>query len=415
MRKTEGRKQRAGQSKAGSRWVLSALFLAFAGCGSSDDRDNSAPSGPPPVDASTMNGKILWGYQGWFSRPADNLQWRAWGNWTSDDTATPESIAFDMWPDNSELDPDELAPTSFVGADGKPMSLYSNYPKKTTMRHFQWMQDYGIDGVFLQRFLQVIIAPQGLALRDQVTSNSMAGAEEYGRVIAVMYDLGGIGIGEVLSVVQKDWPHLVDDLQVTQSSRYLRHKGKPVVAFWGYPDAWDAQSKPAAVQDAKNVIHYLKNNPDPKYRATVMLGLTTTTWQLDDPDWRSVIDMADVVNPWPLGAYNGIAGADEYKKIVASDAAQAKAQGIDYMPVGLGRRELGPSPHAPGSCYHLPIASSFLAVAYACRCISRWHRDRRISCALRVTGRSSAEGAGRRARRSLLDSSRSRGRSWARA
>ena len=33
--------------------------------------------------------------------------------------------------------------------------------------------------------------------------------------------------------IKKDWKHLVNDLGITKSSRYLKHNGRPLVAIWG--------------------------------------------------------------------------------------------------------------------------------------------------------------------------------------
>src|SRR6516225_8351543 len=54
------------------------------------------------VDASTLDGKVLCGYQGWFNTPGDgtNFGFGHWGNGLE----RPDGGRFvvDMWPDTSE-------------------------------------------------------------------------------------------------------------------------------------------------------------------------------------------------------------------------------------------------------------------------------------------------------------------------
>ena len=95
------------------------------------------------------------GYQGWFACPDDGSAVNGWVHWFQAETRNPSTanVTIDFWPDTSELDADELCPTPFTRPDGGPVYLYSNYNAKTVARHFEWMKEYGIHGVFLQRFL----------------------------------------------------------------------------------------------------------------------------------------------------------------------------------------------------------------------------------------------------------------------
>ena len=90
------------------------------------------------------------GYQGWFLAEGDGLGmgFVHWGGVDGD----PPRATVDMWPDVSELDPDERFPTNFRHADGSRAEVFSSIHPKTVDRHFAWMKEYGIDGVFVQRF-----------------------------------------------------------------------------------------------------------------------------------------------------------------------------------------------------------------------------------------------------------------------
>ena len=104
------------------------------------------------VDASTLNDKIMAGYQGWFAASGDGSGY-GWIHWSRGAVPGPDNITFDMWPDMREYDEDEFFNTNFVYSDLSNAGLYSAYTPKTVDRHVKWMKDYGIDGVFVQRFI----------------------------------------------------------------------------------------------------------------------------------------------------------------------------------------------------------------------------------------------------------------------
>jgi len=101
----------------------------------------------PGVDTTTLESKIMCGYQGWFAAEGDGAN-RGWFHYAErHEILKPGHCTFDLWPDMSELDDDEKFATPFRHKDGSTAYLYSPYRRKTTMRHFKWMRDYGIDGV----------------------------------------------------------------------------------------------------------------------------------------------------------------------------------------------------------------------------------------------------------------------------
>src|SRR5579862_4740220 len=89
------------------------------------------------VDSSTLTGKVMSGYQGWFTTPGDGSD-RGWRHYSSRGQFKPGSCNIDLWPDMSELDDDEKYPTPFRHKDGAVATVFSSHHPKTVLRHFRW-------------------------------------------------------------------------------------------------------------------------------------------------------------------------------------------------------------------------------------------------------------------------------------
>ena len=143
------------------------------------------------------------------------------------------TLRVDMWPDVSDLPPDELCDTPLTLPSGARAQLYSAYNPRTVDRHFRWMQEYALAGAFLQRFTLGLRDPPVSTFRDTVARNVRSAAEANGRVFAIMYDISGHPRDTVVADIEHDWVHLVDALQLTRSPQYLHHRGRPLVAIGG--------------------------------------------------------------------------------------------------------------------------------------------------------------------------------------
>jgi hypothetical protein len=141
----------------------------------------------------TLDGKVLCGYQGWFNTPCDSEPFD-FGHWGRGLGETNGRFVVDMWPDVSEYDPEDLcAVPGLKMPDGSPARLYSAYRKGPVLLHCKWMRQYGIDGVFVSRFVGETTDPARFRHINTVLANIREGCHREGRVWAMMLDLiGGI-------------------------------------------------------------------------------------------------------------------------------------------------------------------------------------------------------------------------------
>jgi hypothetical protein len=306
-----------------------------AGPEAGPDGAAGTPAFPAVVDATSLERKMLFGYQGWFLGPGDGSPVNGWTHWFRDDAPTAANLTIDLWPDTSELGADELLATDLAYADGSVARLYSAFEAKTVARHFAWMKQTGIDGITLQRFVSEVQDPRFFAARNQVARNVQAGAEAEGRVFAIEYDVTGVDEAHLVAWLEADWKYLVDTLKVTASPRYLEDGGKPVLYLWGLGFA----DRPGTPGDAATLIDWLTTSAEPQYRVTLVGGVPAHWRTLDgdakpDAAWAPVYRSFDVLSPWTVGRFSDDAGADAYRvSALAPDLAAAKAAGQRYMPV----------------------------------------------------------------------------------
>ena len=292
----------------------------------------------------SYKGLIMAGYQGWFNVPSS-------GTMYPDET----QVRLDMWPDVSEYE--QTYPTGLKHADGSTARFFNSSDKSTIDLHFKWMREYGLDGVFMQRFFSRTLTEQSRRNSAAMLENAMNAASVNNRAIAVMYDLSGLrprvqgsrqgapqgqrnsNIGFDCSSLIDDWKFLVDQVKVTNQSgakTYLYHNGKPVVAIWGvgFPD------RPYDIRDIglERLIDFLHN--DPVYGGcAVMLGVPTFWRDLNadcvhDPYLHELIRMADIVLPWMVQRFSPLIhnDMDRYRDVIIDDLKWCRNAGIDYVP-----------------------------------------------------------------------------------
>ena len=205
-----------------------------------------------------------------------------------------------------------------------------------------------IAGVFLQRFTVRLDDKSVLGFRDGVAGNVRAASEAHGRVFAIMYDISGHSRETVVEAVERDWVHLVDTLRITDSPQYLRHHGRPVLAIWGL----GFRDRAPTPEQAAELIDFFKNNPEPRYRVTLLGGIPAR-WRTLSRDsqteeaWTEVYRSFDILSPWTVGRFRDDESIDRfYREEVAPDLMETNRLGLEYMPVvfpGFSWHNMNPS------------------------------------------------------------------------
>lgn len=272
-----------------------------------------------------LAGKVLCGYQGWFTTPGDGTG-IDWFHYANRGKFEPGHSNVEYWPDTRELGADEKIPTAFKHKDGSTAYVYSAANATTVKRHFRWMKDYGIDGVFVQRFGSDLRGAQMHEFRDKVLQSCREGAESNGRLFAVMYDLSGLNEGETASI-REDWMKIRG---LVKSPQYLRDHGKPVVAVWG---VGFNDRRRYTLKECEALVDFLQ-----KDGAEVMLGVPTY-WREGNrdslPDIQSTVAKADIISPWAVGRFGDDEGVRNYGETVKADIAWCDSKGKQYMPVAF--------------------------------------------------------------------------------
>jgi hypothetical protein len=285
----------------------------------------------------TYEGRVMCGYQGWFRAEGDDSG-EGWVHYGTRGQFGPANLHVDLWPDVSEYP--TTYPTAFTNAAGATLRVFSSWDTSTVDLHFRWQQEYGIDGVFMQRFFGVTRSENSRRKGRVILGHALEASKKYGRAIAVMYDLSGLkASGEDCSSIIQDWKELVDQLKITSqgtNQTYLYHRGKPLVTIWGlgFPD------RPYNIHNIgiEKLIDFLKN--DPEYGGcSVMLGVPAyfrdlKVDTLPDPFLQQIMASADVIMPWMVGRFTPLLHNEmaRYATQVKADLAWCRDRKLDYAP-----------------------------------------------------------------------------------
>ena len=286
-------------------------------------RSNVKAQNQDSVLFQSLDGLVMAGYQGWFNAEDDGAG-LGWKHYAKNGEFRPGRCSVEMWPDVSEYA--KTYPTEFRFADGSTARVFSSRDRSTTFLHFRWMQEYGIDGVFMQRFVTTLRSEKGRDNYDIILSNAVKAAEKYGSAICLIYDLSGTDT-EHMGLLAEDWKRI--GRKLTESPNYLRHNGKPLVAVWG---VGFNDNRKYGYDDIEEIIRVLKSSG-----CSILLGVpafwrTLSMDALPDRRLHSLLEQADVIHPWFVGRYNN----DSYgriQEVIRQDLEWCRAHGKDYIPV----------------------------------------------------------------------------------
>ena len=298
------------------------------------------------TEDTSILGKVLTGYQGWFNSDSDGsgLDWKHYK--TASGAFEPGEVTIDFWPDMSEADADEKYETAFTKIDGSAATVFSSANTKTVNRHFKWMDDYGIDGVFFQQFASNLKSNSVPAKTNdkKVLDNIITAAKaNNNRLVSVMFDLSGANAtGTMVADIKAYWQLLVDDygLNDNTNKHLVTYNQKPVVAIWG---VGFSREDNYTLDDVQALINYFKN--DPNYGGcSVLLGVPRS-WRTPGtgdaasnsgggPTLHEVIKSADIVHPWTVGRYTNVTSVNNHKDdYIIADKAWCDNENLLYMPV----------------------------------------------------------------------------------
>ncbi|PRD48881.1 glycoside hydrolase family 71/99-like protein [Sphingobacterium haloxyli] len=331
---------------------LFAFFLLFVSCSKGSDGPVDNGDGDPVNEEkrekvvydetglayTSYTGLVMAGYQGWFNTPDDGAN-RGWTHYTKGGcTFGPGCVGVDFWPDVTEYT--KLYDSPFRFEDGSIAQLPSSYDYETVDLHFKWMKEYGIDGVYLQRFISQLRNPGAKNQVDKVFEHVLKAANKYGRAVSLMYDLSGLsdrtGIEADLEMIVEDWESLQEKHDLfnhVKNPSYLRHNGQPLLALWGI----GFRDRRYSTANIKDLINRLQGEGTKKY--SLLLGVPYHWRELrgdaeNNVHFHTLIkEEADVIMPWAVNRYNSGSYNTVATPVLKPDITWCDQHNIDYAPL----------------------------------------------------------------------------------
>lgn len=313
--------------------ILLALFALASSCSKKGgNKETPEPEKPgngvdlTPSAVGDVVGKIIVGYQGWFTAIGDgspiNLFWH-WSN-TWEQPPSPTNTAIYSWPDVRDYT--TTFKTDYPNLNnGSEARVFSSFTDQTVDVQFKWMKDYGIDGAALQRF-----NPSGLEgpVRDAMAAKVKTAAEKNGVKFYIMYDVSGWT--NMQTEMKADWTNKMS--AYTASPAYAMQNGKPVVCIWGF--GFNDANHPWSADVCIDVINWFKS------KNCYVIGGVPTHWREQNSDSRpnfiSAYKALDMISPWMVGRIGNANESDGFfANVNKADQAFCSGNGIDYQPCVL--------------------------------------------------------------------------------
>ncbi len=317
--------------------IILSILLSVNSCKKQEDTPPVEEKPQPVVYDETgclytaYEGLVMAGYQGWFTAEGDGAD-RGWHHYEKSGKFEPGMNTIDFWPDVREYV--KTYKTSFKYPDGSDAYVYSPYDEESVDLHFKWMKEYGIDGVFMQRFVSEIKSAKGKNHFNKVLANALKAAKKYNRAICVMYDLSGCTSTDMQTLIN-DWAELQTLFSLfnnIENPTYLRQNKRPLVVLWG---VGFNDGRKYTLTDIKSTMESLKG---PTLKVSIMLGVpyywrTLERDTQNDPLLHSLIKSADIIMPWAVGRYNNNSYSDVAISRLNQDISWCKNENVGYIPL----------------------------------------------------------------------------------
>jgi len=318
--------------------LISAFFLCINCSGNADPNPEVKPIDKPVEKVydetgciyTSVNGLVMAGYQGWFTAEGDGAE-RGWHHYEKNGKFEPRMTSVDFWPDITEYP--KKYKTVFKYADGSDAFVFSPYDAESVDLHFKWMKEYGLDGVYMQRFLSEVKSEKGKRHFNKVLENALKAANKYQRAICIMYDLSGSSPAD-MQILINDWNEIQKTFSLFDSAKnptYLRHNKKPLLAIWG---VGFNDGRKYLISDVQAMVTKIKG---PEKNVSIMLGVPYG-WRTLNRDTENnsllhtLIKQCDVIMPWAVGRYNS-SSYEINATVLSPDMEWCKTNNITYIPL----------------------------------------------------------------------------------
>ncbi|MCL2151882.1 MAG: GH92 family glycosyl hydrolase [Oscillospiraceae bacterium] len=296
--------------------------------------DIEPPAFAPQTTVNNLIGKSLAGYQLWFTASDTNSGWVHWSR--GQRPITTAQITFENYPDVREYAAAALSNTTLTLANGSPGQLFTSKRKDVVDLHFDWIAQYGLDGVAVQRFSgEVVTSPSPTRNHINLVQDA---AERTGKTFYVMYDFSNCNNNTVVNNIKRDWVYSIEQKGIASSPSYAHADGKPVVCLWGLSGVASASDGNVYVSQANalNLINWFHDRGYYVIGGTPDNDWTERTNNSNDPNtYRLVYQALDMISPWTPGRYGRVLSdiVPWLDAHVNRELAYCAQYGIEYQPV----------------------------------------------------------------------------------
>lgn len=278
---------------------------------------------------SEFMGKSVAGYQAWFRAVDDETGWVHWP-YGSQNRPAPGNSSFEVFPYMEDYPEDKRISTNFEPLGNGEAATLFNSPDVIDI-HFNWMKEYGIEGVALQRFIGDSPYPI-VESSEAIPSKVKTEAERTKRIFYICYDMSsGKDEDAWVESIKFDWVYNIEQAYaLTSSPSYATVDNKPVVQIWGTGFTTRVGNASKTIE----LIEFLQG------RGCYVIGGVPTGWRTENrdskPDFLEAYKRYDMLSPWTPGRYRNSDDIDNHTKDYwQQDKAFCDANGIDYMPVAF--------------------------------------------------------------------------------